>query len=402
MKRLRIMVNTNGPQSTSGYGSQAHDLLPRIKKAGYEVASLSFYGNEGNRVMWKCHQPCCDGKWPEIEMYPKIGDAWGGDAIIPHSQHFKADVVFTLQDIWVLDPNMLRAIPRWIPILPVDHSPVPPAIIERIKSAYRIVTYAQFGKDELRKQGLYSTYIQHTVDTQIFKPADKAGTKKMLGVSPDTYLFGMVGANKDNPSRKSFQETIDAFKMFHDKHPNSAIYFHTILQQQGGFDIATYTKYLGLEASVFSLPVYDQMFKVDRRGMASVYNAFDCLVTPSTNGAFEVPLIEAQACGVVAITNNFTAMPELLTPETGWACDVAFKRFSPLQAYVGIPSVKSLYECMEKSFVADRVKMGKAARKHAVENYDTDRIFESKWLPFLTQLEDEIYGKEEVKKLAGK
>lgn len=400
MRKLRIMVNTNSPHSTSGYGSQAHDLLPRMQKAGYPTASLSFYGLEGNRVRWKCHQPCCEGQWPEIEMYPKIGDAWGNDAIIPHSQHFKADVVFSLQDIWVLDPNMLKAIPRWIPIVPIDHEPTPQAILDRLKLAYRIVTYAQFGKDELRKEGLYSTFIQHTVDTDIFKPQDKNEIKKTLGISEDTYLFGMVGANKDNPARKSFQEVIDAFKIFHDKHPKSAIYFHTLLEQQGGFNISAYCKFLGLEKAVYNLPVYDQMFKVDRRGMASVYNSFDVLMMPSTNEGFGVPAIEALSCGVPVITNDFTAMRELVEEGvTGWKSEVLSKRFTPLGSYVGVPSTKSLYECMEKSFSADRAKMGRAARKVAIEKYDTNKIFTTKWLPFLESLENEIYGPAD-KKLA--
>lgn len=371
-----------------------------MQKAGYNTASLSFYGLEGGRIRWKCQLPCCEGKWPEIEMYPRIGDVWGNDAMIPHGQHYKTDITLTLQDIWVLDPNMLKSLTRWIAVVPIDHEPIPPAILDRLRLAYRIVTYSQFGKDELRRHGLYSTYIQHTVDTKIFHPQDKGGVKKMLGVPEDYFLFGMVGANKDNPPRKSFQEVIDAFKMFHDKHPKSAIYFHTLLSQQGGFDIAQYTKFLGLENAVFHLPPYDQMFKVDRRGMASIYNAFDVLMMPSTNEGFGVPAIEAQSCGVPVITNDFTAMRELVEEGvTGWKSEVLYKRFTPLNSYVGVPSTKSLYEKMEASFIADRVKMGKACRKFIVDNYDTDKIFEAKWLPFLQTLEEEIYGKEEVKKL---
>ncbi len=31
------MFSTNSPFSVSGYGSQAHDLLPRMQAAGYEL-----------------------------------------------------------------------------------------------------------------------------------------------------------------------------------------------------------------------------------------------------------------------------------------------------------------------------------------------------------------------------
>lgn len=392
--KLRIIVNTNGPHSTSGYGSQAHDLIPRIKDAGYDIATTSFYGVEGGKIMWRCQESCCKGRWPEVLQYPKIGDTWGNDAMVAHGQDFKADVTFTLQDIWVLNHDALKQAVRWIPIVPIDHEPVPPAIKERLRLAYRIVTYAEFGKAELRRQGFYSTYIQHTVDTDIFKPLEgKADIKGKLGVPGDYFLFGMVGANKDNPPRKSFQEVMDAFKRFHSAHPKSAIYFHTILNQQGGFPIREYAQFLGIEQAVYCLPTYQQMFKVNREGMNLVYNAFDVLVMPSTNEGFGVPAIEAQSAGIPVITHDFTAMTELVTPDTGWLCTSQAKRFTPLFSYVAIPSSESIYDRMEEAYRSNLVTMGKAARKHAVSTYSIDKIFNEKWLPFLGRLEEEIHGK---------
>lgn len=391
-KKLRIIVSTNSSHSISGYGSQAHDLLPRMQAAGYETACLAFYGIEGGDLYWKCRKDCCKGKWPEIKMYPRMGDVYGADALVPHSEDFKADVTFTLQDLWVMNPQPLQQLKRFIPIVPIDMEPVPQAVYDRLRSAYRIVTYAKFGQRELRKKGLYSTYIQHTVDTSIFKPEDKKATKKALGVPEDTFLFGMVGANKDNPPRKSFQEVMDAFRIFHERHPKSAIYFHTLLTQQGGFNIIDYAKFLDIESAIYHLPPYQQMFQVDRVGMSKIYNAFDVLMMPSTNGGFEVPIVEAMSCSVPVITNDFTAMSELVEDgKTGYKTKVAYKRFTPLGSYIGVPDVHDIYDKMEQLYKDDREKMGKAAREHAVENYDTDKIFNTKWLDLLQTIENEIY-----------
>src|SRR5690606_34945867 len=150
-------------------------------------------------------------------------------------KHFRADVVITLQDLWVVNPEMLKLIPRWIPIVPVDHDPIPESIYERLKLAYRVISYAPFGYRELKRKGMHSTYIPHTVDTDVFKPLDRKEIRKQIGIPEDIFLFGMVSANKDNPPRKSFQKVMDAFVRFNKKHPKSGLYFHTLLEQGGGF-----------------------------------------------------------------------------------------------------------------------------------------------------------------------
>ncbi len=98
------------------------------------------------------------------------------------------------------------------------------------------------------------------------------------------------------------------------------------------------------------------------------------------------------------IVNRWTAMPELVIEgKTGEVCEILTKRFSHLGSYTAIPSTASLVEKMIKLHKADRVVMGKAARKHIEENYDTNVVFKEKWLPFLTRLEREVYNTEEMR-----
>ena len=169
-----------------------------------------------------------------VTYYPKYNHVYGSDALVTHAKDFRADVTFTLQDIWVLHPQDLQGANRWIPIVPVDHEPIPDQILERLKLAYRVVTYSEFGKKELQKHGIHSTYIQHTVDTTIYKPMDKKARKKEAGIGEDVFLVGMVSANKDNPPRKSFQEVMDAFALFYKQVPNAYLYIHTNPDFPGG------------------------------------------------------------------------------------------------------------------------------------------------------------------------
>lgn len=366
--------------AASGYSNQMLDLLPRIRDEGYPTGIINFYGQEGGTF-----------ELEGIRQYPKIGDQWGTDAMIHHGKDFSADVVMSLQDLWVLDMNNLKQVKYWIPWVPVDHDPIPSAVFERLQLAYRIISMSKFGHKQLLDRGMHSTYIPHTVDTDIFKPMDRLAIRKELGLKEDVFLFGMVSANKDNPPRKSFQEVMDAFKVFYTEHPNSGIYFHTSLRQTGGFPIEEYAKFIGIDKAIYSAEAYIQMYKVDKNAMAKLLNAFDVLAAPSSSEGFGIPIIEAQACGIPVITNDFTAMPEhVVDGKTGWITKVGYKRYSPLGAYIGIPDTRSIYDCMEKSFKADRTKMAIDCRSHMIENYDLKKVFAERWLPFLKNLEREV------------
>lgn len=381
-RRLRIYFNTNSVWSPSGYGSQAALLAPLIRDAGFDLAMGDFYGLEGGSIEY-------DG----IKQYSKIDHPYGEDGIIQHANDFNADMVLTLQDIWVLNPNTLNNVRNWIPFVPIDHDPIPTEIFNRLKIAYRIVAMSKFGQRQLAERGVHSTYIPHFVNTDIFKPLNKAECKRMLTIPEDYYVFGMVSANKETPPRKSFQEAMDAFKLFHDKHPKSCMYFHTNLTQPGGFNIEEYARFLGINGVVYKIDLYQQRFKLGPNEMAKIFNAFDVLLMPSTNEGFGIPAIEAQSCGVPVIVNDFTSMPELIEEgKTGEICKVLYKRFTPLGSYVGQPDHKSIYEKMEKIYKGDWNKYSESARKWILANYDMNRIWKEKWLPFLTKVEQEILG----------
>ncbi len=386
--KLRIISTTNAMWANSGYATIAKMLFPRMVKEGYPVALVNFYGSEGGSFMLE-----------GIKQYPKMSDVWGADAIFHHGRDFKADISFTNQDIWTMDINLLKGLTRFIPICPIDHNPAPPAIVQRLKIAYRIITYSKFGHDMLQNEGLYSTYIPCPVETTIFKPlGDKEKYKEAIGIPKDKFVFGMVSANKDIPPRKSFQEVMDAFVLFKKKVPNAALYFHTLLSGlTGGFPIDEYAKFLNIEKDIFYLQPYDLLFHVDNVKLNEIYNAMDVLLAPSTNEGFGIPIIESQAAGTPVIVNRWTSMPELVKEgTTGYITEVQWKRFTPMMGYCGHPSISSILDCMERIYKKDRVKMGEEARRFMLQEYDADLVFNRDWKPFLSRVEKEIYGDSKV------
>lgn len=381
-KHLRILWSSNSVWSTSGYAQQSAEILPRIRDAGYPIAASNFFGQAGGKFM-------VDG----ILQYPVINHAYGSDAMMLHGRNFNTDVTISLQDSWVLNPQDLQHVIRYIPWLPVDHDPVPPGVVDKLKFAYRIIAMSKFGLKQLQSKGLHATYIPHTVDTNIFKPLNKFQRRKETGIAPDAFIVGMVAANKDNPPRKSFQEVLEAFTLFVAVEPKAVLYIHTNPDFPGGFPIKECARALGLRGDQVLFPdMYDLNFNIGKEQMNLIINNFDVLLAPSVSEGFGIPIIEAGACGVPVIVNNWVAMPELVVPgETGEICEIGSKWFSPQCSWMARPAVQSLFDKLVKIHHADRAKMGKQARKHIEENYDTDRIFESHWKPFLARLEKEVY-----------
>ena len=382
-RRLKIYFSSNGHWVNSGYAVFTRDFLTRLVKDGWDVAEGAFVGLEGAPTT-------IDG----IKVYPKLQDAFGSDALLAHSRHFKAGVSFSMQDIWTLNPQHLQQMPTWIPYLPIDQEPISPAILNNLRYANRIITFSKYGQKILEKAGFTSTLIVEGTDPDIFKPQDKLEMRKKFNIPPNAFVFGQIGANKENPPRKGWQQSLEAFKLFHDKHPESIYFYQTNQFQPGNFPMGDYAKYLGILPWVMTMEPYMGTVHTGSKEVSELLNAFDVLLHPSMTEGFGLLSIEAQSCGVPVIVNNCHSQPELVIPGvTGEICDYAYKHFSSAGGFWYVPDTNSIYEKMEKLFKADRVEMGKKARQNILDNYDINKLFTEKWVPYLTDLQEELLGK---------
>jgi glycosyltransferase involved in cell wall biosynthesis len=379
-RKLRILWSSNSVTVPSGYGTQSRNILYRMLDAGYAAAHVAFAGIEGGIF-----------ELQGLTIYPKLMDDFGEDACIEHARDWRADVTFTFQDIWILDPVKLRRFKRWIPYVPIDSDPLLPAVAARLPLAYDIVTHSRFGHRMLEDHGFSSTCIPMGVDTRTFAPSERRAARRYFGLPQDVTLFGMVAVNLNNPSRKGFQEVLEAFKIFHARHPKSALFIHANARDSDrGFPIGEYATALGLSEVVYGLPEYTAVYKLDAAQMARLYSAFDCLLAPSSREGFGLPIIEAQSCGTPVIVNNTTSMPELVG--AGAVCETGWKWWLRNGTYARQPDVRSLSEKMEEVIRADREALRSRARRFVLDNYDMDRIFERKWKPYLARLERRVKG----------
>lgn len=381
-RELKFTWMSNSHWSQSGYGVFTRDLLFRLRDDGWNFAEIGFFGLQGNPT-----------KVDDILVYPAMADPFGSDALSMHSIDFGAHVAFTMQDVWTLNPEFISRIQHWIPYVPIDKDPVPPLVLDRLKYAYKIISFSQFGQKALERAGFTSTLIVEGTDPDIFKPLNKEECRKEIGLPQDAFVFGSIAANKENPPRKGFQEMLDAFKLFYDNHKDGALFFHTQQTAPGNFPIDVYARHLGIGDRVFFQNQYKATFRSDSNQIAKELNCFDVNFHASQTEGFGLGIIESQACGVPVIVNNCQSMPELVIDGvTGEICETGAPRWTSDNGYVYPADVKSLHEKMETIYkkLHEKNTIAKDARDYVVKNYNINTIFKEKWVPYFEELQDEI------------
>ncbi len=378
------MMSTVAPWQPSGYGQQARQILPLMAREGHETFCICCQGLSGGAL-----------EWQGVTCLPPLEDLNGNDAILAHGALHRPDVLFTFQNIRTLERPVLeecaaRGLP-WIPMMPVDHEPAPPRILERLPLAYDIITYCPFGQQELARHGFSSRMIPHTVDTEIFRPGDRGAFRQMLGIPEEAFLFGMVGVNDAESPRKGFQKVLDAFAAFRRRHPEAALYLHTFFDIEHGFRIEEYCRHLGIRDAVTTLDDYAKLFLVDWEAMAAIYASFDWFLIPSANEGFCIPIIEALACGVPVITTEFTAMRDLVADgETGIKIRPRHFRCSGLGSRIAEILPDQIERAMERAWRSDGAAMGAAGRRFVEAGFDRRGVWERHWRPYLDELSSRL------------
>ena len=392
---LKIMWQANAPWANSGYSVFSRDLCFRLLKDGWNVV-FSGAGAGVDAYPIEVHgEDLIDDRFKglKLKVYPRMGDPYGSDALIAHGMASKANVIFNMQDVWVLNPQQLSKIKTFIPYCPVDRYPVSQNVIANLQYAYKIITFSRFGQKALDEKGFTSTLIVEGTDTEMFKPMDKTEIRKNYGIPQDAFLFGMIAANKENPPRKGFQEAMEAFKLFHDKHPEAAMFFHSQQQTPGGFPIRQLSRELGVGDRCFFYDDYLSQFGSRSHQVVEQINMFDVLMHPSQTEGFGLTIIEAGACGIPVLVNNTTSMPELVIPGvTGEICKTDRHRFTPDNSWVWTADVNDLYKCMERLYARlhQPNTIAEDCRKHIVENYNIDTLTKTAWIPLMENLQEEL------------
>lgn len=396
--KLRLLYTSNIMGCPSGYGVQGASLLPRLaelpefggepgSKAGRaNIAQFAWYGLDGLVLD-------LDG----FKIYPKFDDPYGNDVLGPHAQHFGANWVVSLIDIWVLRNAAQQVAPAlFTPWLPIDHDPIPQPFLDALEGAHLPLTYSEWGHKVLGDTGIANEYIPHGIEPHIYHVIPEREQvrkfKRWLTGSDTCHLSVMVAANKGFPDRKWFQGQLEAWRDFAKDKPDAKIYIHSLpTPVHGGIDFGTLAKLLGIEGKLIFPHPYLYRLGYPPEHLALVYNAADVLMAASMSEGFGIPIIEAQACGCPVVTTNFSAMPELV--HWGHLVDVADLMMTGMHSYHAWPSKASMTDKLNRLYDSWLLCHGEWPLDKRIETQDAihakyswDAIVRDQWAPMVTRL----------------
>ena len=194
--------------------------------------------------------------------------------------------------------------------------------------------------------------IPNGIDTQVFRPRDKAAAKAKFGVPSDKFCFLFFAHNLDDPRKGG--PRLERTLAEHGLPENSIL----LLAGKGGEAIA---------AKFPDLPIRLLGYLDSRDDVATCLSGADCLLLLAAADNLPYAGIEAIACGCGVLALDVGGIREIVEPgRSGWLL--------PADADAG--QLASEMSQLARSPAAERQRLGGAARDLAVERFSMDRFLQ--------------------------
>jgi glycosyltransferase involved in cell wall biosynthesis len=294
---LLVGIYADGPNIPTAYGKVARYIGRFLRKHGHEIAfcSTGFVGNP----LW----------FEDSFIYP------GADAycIAAFIRKVKPDVLLTIRDTWIFlglqnHPPVFYDLCKQSGVKHILYSPVHTDMVpeefvnEFIRECDYALTMTKWSRDVMFKHGCTKIdYLYHGVDTSIYRPR-----KSNLDLPHP--LIVSIGTNIGY--RKNFPALLLAFKKLLEQ-LDCYLYLHTSVV--GYYQLKNYLKHLGIANKViFPQDLYQLSAGFTEEQMSDVLNAADVYVNAAFAEGFDMPSLEALACGKPVVVTDFPVHREIL------------------------------------------------------------------------------------------
>lgn len=396
--RIKLFYHGDSPKVFTGFGRAAREILGRLYQTGdYEIYSLGI-NDHGDTSTFEA-PGITHFALPDMQR-----DPYGIHRFPELVQKVQPDVIFTLNDIFVLDGHerantkgWFAKIQRevfpytpWVFYFPVDSRPWNRDWASLAYSADKTIVYSKYAIEVLKEivPEKDPVLIPHGVDLKNFSIIDNETRNKVreqMGAKEDTFLVGFI--NRNQP-RKNPAATVEIFKMANDGYRkcnecqniriledpkceycgsdndnavvydaplehNGKLYMHCHMMDPMGVNLFKVGVDNNIGDSIIYRPAHNIAFGVPQDEFNALLNAIDVNLMPTMAEGFGLSLIETMQAGTISIATRSTAVTELLEDGRGYLItpkchyifdDAAHTRKHIIDTEKAVLALKDLYE----------------------------------------------------------
>jgi glycosyltransferase involved in cell wall biosynthesis len=300
--------------ATTGFARVTENVLSRLKDK-YEIHVLG--------CNWHGDYTPLQG---EYKLYPASNRfqqaPFGEDRIREIVELIKPDVVFTINDVWIINEQWRRIADlrdslkfKFVGYYPMDSYGWYGALLDTLNDWDAAICYTEFGANETITAGAQKpiTVIPHGVTSGQFYPKNKLECRKELGLKPDEFI--VFNGNR-NQFRKRIDITISAFAKFAINRPDARLYLHMGGKDQGWDVMPLFAREMarqGLDPNnriIMTAPTPNPP-NVEVEFLNTIYNAVDVGVNTCKGEGWGLVNFEHAACRVAQVVPDHTSCKEI-------------------------------------------------------------------------------------------
>jgi len=304
----------------SGFGRIGNEVTTRLVRRGYKLYGISMMWDGAQTTEMSPH--IWEGMPLHLLPYPVVpapGPDWPKTFRL--IMELKPDVVVCCQD-FPYSQTMFQAsgidwsVTQFMIVTPIDGTPIHPAWLEMVKLADSTLVISEFGKEGMRLAGKAVELLPPGINPDEFHPAQPGEVEALraqLGIDPKSFVLGMFAMNQ---GRKCVSKTVEVFREFAREKEDAILYLDMEPGSPAGWDIPSLCQSLDPEERVLKVG-QNVLFKKDAlaKGIHRLRDRYllcDVNSVVSHREGFGLPLIEAQACGIVAMALDWCSGPEIV------------------------------------------------------------------------------------------
>ena len=298
----------------TGFARVTENVLERLRD-NYEIVVL------GNN-WWGDPTPLQEF----YKMYPSSNRfqqaPFGEQRIREIVEREKPDVVFTINDMWIINEQYKQIADlheqkkfKFVGYAPMDSYGWLGSLDETANKWDGIISYTEFGAHEFIAGGIQKpvAVIPHGVTRGQFYPKAKADARKALGLKDD--IFIVFNGNR-NQFRKRIDITIEGFAKFAKNKPDTQLYLHMGLKDQGWDIIPLFSRAMGREGldpngRIILTAQTEGPPNVEVDMLNNIYNAVDVGINTCKGEGWGLVNFEHAACRVAQVVPDHTSCKEI-------------------------------------------------------------------------------------------